>query len=84
MHMHIRIHMVKVISLSEEAYRELKIIKGEKESFSDVVMKLKRNRVKRPISDFFGVFKDNRDEWEGIKKKLEEDRKKFKLRDVQF
>ncbi len=76
--------MVKVISLSEAAYKELKSNKGTNESFSDVVMKLSKNKTKRPLMDFFGVFKENADEWNEIKKNLEEDRRKFTLRDVQF
>lgn len=76
--------MVKVISLSNEAYEKLKALKDGK-SFSDVVVELTENKGKvRDLSRFAGAFKDNADEWEKIKKKIYEDRKKFKLRGVKF
>jgi predicted CopG family antitoxin len=78
--------MVKVISLSEEAYKKLKAIKGKK-SFSEVVVEItdeRRARKKRNIMDFFGAFKENADEWKEIEKKIYEDRKKFKLREVKL
>jgi len=75
--------MTKIISLSEEAYSKLKAIKGDR-SFSDVVIEFTNLRKKRSILDFAGAFKDNADEWKNIKKMIEEDRKKFKLREVKF
>ena len=76
--------MVKVISLSEEAYRRLKDIKRER-SFSDIVIELTENKTKKKdLSRFAGAFKDNAEEWKKIKKKIYEDRKKFKLREVKF
>lgn len=76
--------MVKVISLSEEAYKTLKTIKGNN-SFSELVVELVNERPKKKsIKEFFGVFKENTDEWEKINKKLYEDRKKFKLREVKL
>lgn len=71
--------MVKVVSLSDEAYGRLKAIKHEK-SFSEVVVELVENKKKRNIMDFAGIFAENADEWEKIKKMLKEDRKKAKLR----
>ena len=69
--------MVKVISLSNEANKKLKSIKGNR-SFSEVVIEI-TGKKKRNIMEFFGVWKENSDEWEEIKKKIYEDRKKFKL-----
>ncbi|MBI2583822.1 MAG: antitoxin VapB family protein [Candidatus Aenigmarchaeota archaeon] len=43
--------MTKLVSISEEAYERLKTMKGEKESFTDVVIKLTK---KRPLESFFG------------------------------
>jgi len=72
--------MVKVISLSNDAYEKLKAIKGNM-SFSEVVMqRIIEKRKKKNLMDFFGVWADRADEWEGIKKKIYKDRKKFKLR----
>jgi predicted CopG family antitoxin len=76
--------MVKVISLSEEAYRKLRTLKHGK-SFSEVVIEIVDERKrKKDLSRFFGAFKEDADEWEKIKKKIYEDRKKFKLREVKF
>ena len=76
--------MVKVISLSEEAYRKLKALKSER-SFSEVVIELAEKKAnKSGIMKFAGAFRNNADEWEEIKRKIYEDRKKFKLREVKF
>ncbi|MDO8508829.1 MAG: antitoxin VapB family protein [Nanoarchaeota archaeon] len=74
--------MVKVISLSNEAYEKLKALKREG-SFSELVMEL-TNGKKKDIMELAGAFKDSADEWEEIKKKIYMDRKKFKLREVKF
>jgi len=42
----------------------------------------KKNNNKLELMKFAGIWKDNADEWEKIKKKIYEDRKKFKLREV--
>ena len=75
--------MVKVISLSNEAYEKLKALKGGR-SFSEVVIELSENRKKKSLADFYGIWKDNTDEWEKIKNKIYDDRKKFKLREVRL
>jgi predicted CopG family antitoxin len=77
--------MVKVISLSNEAYGKLKAIKNGK-SFSEVVVELVecRKKEKKDIMRFAGIFKDNKDEWKEIGKMIYENRKKAKLREVKF
>ena len=76
--------MVKVISLSEEAYRKLKALKSDR-SFSEVVIELVETKGKKgDLMKFYGAFKDNADFWEDMKKKIYEDRKKFKTREVRF
>jgi len=40
-----------------------------------------RNKI---FMDFFGIWKDNADEWKEIEKKIYDDRKRLKLRDVKF
>jgi predicted CopG family antitoxin len=76
--------MVKVISLSNDAYEKLKSIKNEK-SFSEVVVELVecKKKNKKNIMKFAGIFKDDK-EWEKIMKDTENDRKNFKLREVKF
>jgi len=72
--------MVKVISLSNEAYGKLKAIKGDR-SFSEVVVQITEQKArKRNLMDFFGIWADRADEWKEIEKKIYGDRKKFKLR----
>lgn len=75
--------MVKVISLSDEAYGRLKALKGER-SFSEIVIEFTAGKKKRNILDFFGAFADNKNKWAEISKKIYEDRKKIKTREVNF
>ncbi|MBI3033362.1 antitoxin VapB family protein [Candidatus Woesearchaeota archaeon] len=73
--------MVKVISLSNKAYEELKALKQGHDSFSDVVIKLVEKKPKGNLMDFFGKWPGGKEELDKIAKILEEDRKKFKTRD---
>ena len=75
--------MVKVISLSDEAYRKLKALKLRK-SFSEAVIELIGNKKRKNIMDLFGVWADDAEEWDKINKKIYEDRKKAKLREVKL
>ena len=81
-HTHI---MVKVISLSEDAYMKLKSIKNGR-SFSETIVGLIEKPIsdKKNIMDFFGIWADDREELEKFEKRVEENRKKFKLREVNF
>lgn len=52
-------HMVKVISLANDAYEMLKKEKKEGESFSVTVRRLlKKKAEKKDIMDFAGIWKD--------------------------
>jgi predicted CopG family antitoxin len=74
--------MVKVISLSNEAYEKLSSIKRDR-SFSEVVVELvEKRKGKKKLSDFFGVWKDA--DTDKIKKMIKEDRKRSKLNEVRF
>ena len=76
--------MVKVISLSDEAYGKLKAIKRDM-SFSEVIIEIVNTRnEKKNIMKFAGIWKDRTDEWKEIEKKIYEDRRKFKLREVKI
>ncbi len=74
--------MVKVISLSEEAYSRLKTAKGERSFSTAVIGLLERKENKKSMMDMAGALEDDADEWGKIKNMIYEDRKKFKLRDV--
>jgi len=71
--------MVKVISLSEEAYGRLKAVKGSK-SFSEVVIEFLPEKRKRNIMEFAGAFKNNAEEWVRIENEIYERRKRFRIR----
>ncbi len=75
-------HMTKVISLSDEAYDELKRLKKEGESFSEVVMKIAR-KERKPLSAFLGRWPVP-GELDRIEKELKKERKNAKMRDVEF
>lgn len=74
--------MTKVISLSDEAYDELKRLKKEGESFSEVVMKIAR-KERKPLSAFLGRWPVP-GELDRIEKELKKERKNAKMRDVEF
>ena len=76
-------YMVKVISLSNEAYGELKSRKNHNKSFSDVVIELTGKKKKGSIDELFGILKDDKDSVEAFEKSYK-DRKKLKLRDFRF
>lgn len=81
----IYICMVKVISLSNEAYGKLKMIKGNK-SFSEVVVELvdeKKIKRKGSLVELAGIWKGD-DYWEDFKKEIRKDRDKMKLREVKL
>ncbi len=87
MHTHTHTDMVKVISLSETAYKELKEKKGKEDSFSDVVLRLielEKTEKKKTILDFFGKWPGDKKELDKIEKRIYEDRKKAKLRELKF
>lgn len=75
--------MVKVISLSDDAYTKLKSLKRDR-SFSEVVVELTESKKKKNIMDFCGIWSSSRKEVDKMKKMIEKDRKKFKLRGVNF
>lgn len=76
--------MVKVISLSNEAYEKLSAIKNGK-SFSEVVVELIecKRKDRKDIMKFAGIFANDK-EWVKIMEEIDKDRKNFKLRGVKF
>ncbi len=75
--------MVKVISLSEEAYKRLKRLKN-KRSFSELVIFLTMDKKNRDILSFFGKWPGSKEELDKIEETLRIDRKKIKLREAEF
>ncbi len=77
--------MTKVVSLSNEAYRTLKLLKGMK-SFSEIVLEMARERARKRenLIAMAGVWEERSDEWEEIKRGIYKDRKKFKTREFKL
>jgi predicted CopG family antitoxin len=77
--------MVKVVSLSNEAYFRLNALKGDK-SFSELVLEIidKKRKNKKSLNDFFGIWAGRDKEIDTIKKLIEEDRKNFRLKGVKL
>ncbi|MEK6860045.1 MAG: antitoxin VapB family protein [Nanoarchaeota archaeon] len=70
------------ISLTEEAYRFLKTLKGKDKSFSDVVIEMKENECNRKgskeaIMKFFGCLKDKNIDWDEKEKGMKKFREGF-------
>ncbi|WMT50575.1 MAG: antitoxin VapB family protein [Ferroplasma sp.] len=66
--------MVKMVSLSNRAYSELKNIKNKDESFSDVILRLLENNNK-DIKRFAGILKNEKKELDWMEECVSEDRK---------
>ncbi len=66
------VYMTRVISLSDEAYEELKKLKAGR-SFSEIVLRIARERAENDIVKFAGILTD--EEGEEMKKKIYEERK---------
>ncbi len=83
---HMSTHMASVnISLTEEAYDYLKMLKGKEKSFSDVVLELKersgeKKGSKEVVLKFFGALKDKGIDWEAKEKRMKEFRDSFNKR----
>ena len=76
--------MVKVISLSNEAYGRLKARKRNGMSFSDVVIELvERGKNKKDIMKFAGAFARD-DDWKKTMDTILENRRKIKMREVKL
>jgi len=70
--------MVKVISLSNEAYNRLKMIKGNK-SFSETILENLDNKKNKNIMSLFGCAKEDKEFINNLKQAYKE-RKNTKLR----
>ena len=66
--------MVKIISLSDEAYKELKMMKREGESFSKVVKRVVAKENTRTFLELAGAWKKDKEIGKIFKKVLEERR----------
>ena len=66
--------MVKMVSLSNKAYSDLKNAKNKDESFSDVTLRLLGNNTK-DIKQFAGILKNKKEELDWIEEHIAEDRR---------
>jgi len=72
------IQMAKNIALADDVYKDLKRLKRENESFSDVIRRLMKNRGE--IADLAGSATLSLDEWLEMKKLKEEQAKEDQKR----
>ncbi|MDP4040004.1 MAG: antitoxin VapB family protein [Candidatus Pacearchaeota archaeon] len=75
--------MVKVISLSDEAYRKLKVLKMGR-SFSEVVVALIENKKlkRKRLNEFVGIWAEDKEYWNNFKKEIRRSRNKSKMKEV--
>lgn len=71
--------MTKCITLSDDAYNNLKALKENDESFSEVVRKLTAKKKSEGLIKLAGIWKDN-PEMVKTMKNIYKDRKNFRLR----
>lgn len=74
--------MTKVISLSDKAYEIISKMKGHGESFSDVILRLSKKKLKKPLTSYAGKWRG--DDIEKVFKKVLEEREKGESREVRF
>ena len=73
--------MVKVISLSDEAYTRLKSLKRDL-SFSQIVLELIEDKARKSAKDFYGLIsKEDGEKWI---KEVKRNRQNQKVRKVNF
>lgn len=72
--------MTRCITLSDDAYNNLKALKTDNESFSEVVRRITTKKKSEELLKLAGIWKDN-PEMVKVMKNVYKDRKKFKLRD---
>ncbi|MFX1259285.1 MAG: antitoxin VapB family protein [Promethearchaeota archaeon] len=71
----------KTISLNEKAYKRLRKFKRDKESYSDLIIRLcdtQENKEKGDILlKYMGLFKNNSDDWEKVEKEIQKERERY-------
>jgi len=75
--------MTKCISLSDEAYKDLTLLKKGGESFSEVIRKLTENERKKERLSIIGLWKDDK-EMDNIFKEIFKKRHSSKSRSVSW
>ena len=67
----------KTISLNEKSYKLLKKIKNEKESYSDLIIrlcKMQNPSQSDPLLEYAGIFSESKELWDTIEKIIKEHR----------
>lgn len=83
MYANMHVYMTKVISLSDDAYDDLKALKKENESFSKVVRRITSEEKRKNLLKLAGAWKDS-PEMDKIMKEIIEERHKTKERGVKL
>jgi predicted CopG family antitoxin len=67
---HVPLMSSKTITIRKEVYEELRRIKGDNESFSELLLRLARNSNGKKLERFFGAWDIDDAEWNKIEKEL--------------
>lgn len=73
--------MVKMVSLSDDVYMGLKLLKGRK-SFSEIIRENIINKKKKSIKEFIGIWKEDSEYWNNFEKEIRKSRNSSKMREV--
>ncbi|OLS16309.1 MAG: hypothetical protein RBG13Loki_0068 [Promethearchaeota archaeon CR_4] len=74
----------KTITITEQVYAELKKLKQENESFSELLLRLARNANGQKLQEFFGTWEIDDEEWAGISDELGKIRQSGKVSEVRL
>jgi len=75
--------MTKVISLSDEAYNDLKALKGHDKSFSDIVRELTQKVKRKKLMNLAGAWSDS-PEMDNIFRDIFKERHKTRERNLKL
>ncbi len=67
---------IKSLTITEEAYEALKRLKHGNESFSDVILRMSKEKIGL-VAKYYGVLKSNDEEYKEFKNKIE--KRKFEI-----
>lgn len=74
--------MTKTVALSDEAYHSLDQLKHTRESFSQIVLRLTKEKQKS-VRELFGLWKNDKD-MDKIFDKILKERHRYRTREVKF
>jgi predicted CopG family antitoxin len=76
----------KTISLNEKAYKVLKKLKKENESYSELIIRLcsmQESSFNDPLLEYAGIFGENEDLWDEIEKIIKQYRENHLTNEIE-